>query len=88
MALLKDTLQRQLYDGLYRIFINQSKKVNENEKPEDVIRQISTDMSVVISDAIDDYVKSGDITVGPANIIVTSPTGSCLVNSGAPAKMK
>lgn len=91
MALVKSTLQQEIYDGFYRIFINQSNKAtsgDENEKPEDVIKQVATDMATVISNAVDKYVKSGDISVGPTNITVTSPTGACVVTPATPAKMQ
>lgn len=91
MALIKTTLKQEIFDGLYRIFINQSNKAisgDENESPENVIKQIATDMATVISDAVDKYVKSGDIVVGPTNIAVTSPTGACIVTPTSPAKME
>ena len=56
MALVKNTLQQEIYKGLYKIFIDQSNKAtsgDENEKPEDVIKKVATDMAVVISDAVD-----------------------------------
>lgn len=91
MALIKTTLKQEIFNGLYRIFINQSNKAtsgDENESPENVIKQIATDMATVISDAVDKYVKSGDIVVGPTNIAVTSSTGACVVTSASPAKME
>lgn len=91
MALIKNTLKQELHDGLYRIFIAQSNKAtsgNENEDPKDVIEQVATDMATVISDAVDSYIKSGDISVGPTNITVTSPTGACVVTPVTPAKMQ
>lgn len=91
MALIKTTLKQEIFDGLYRIFINQSNKAisgDENESPENVIKQIATDMATVISDAVDKYVKSGDIVVGPTNIAVTSPMGACIVTPASPAKME
>lgn len=90
MALVKSSLKQNIYEGLYKIFINQSNKAitgDENEEPEIVIRQVATDMATVISDAIDIYVKSGDISVGPTNITVTSPAGACVVTPAIPAKM-
>lgn len=91
MGLVKETLKQEIYNGLYKIFINQSNKAtsgDENEKPEDVIKQVATDMATVISDAVDKYVKSGDIPVGSTNITVTSPTGACVVTPATPAKMQ
>lgn len=91
MALVKNTLQQEIYNGLYRIFIDQSNKAtsgDENEKPEDVIKRVATDMAMVISNAVDKYIKSGDISVGPTNITVTSPTGACVVTPATPAKIQ
>lgn len=89
--MVKTTLEKNIYNGLYKIFIAQSNKAvsgDENEKPEDVIKQVATDMATVISDAVDAYIKSGDISIGPTNITVTSPTGVCTVTPVSPAKMK
>lgn len=93
MALVKSTLQRSIYDGFYRIFTKQAEKAtegNEQENPNDVIKQIATDMATVVSDAVDAYVKSGDITVGPTNIQVTStaPGTPSTVAPLQPAKMR
>lgn len=91
MALVKSTLKNNIYNGLYKIFIAQSNKAtlgDENENPEDVIEKVASDMATVISDAIDDYVKSGDISVGPSHIAVSSPAGSCTVVSISPAKIE
>lgn len=93
MTLVKSTLQKNIYDGLYRIFINQSKKASsgdENEKPEDVIKQVANDIATVVSDAVDSFVKSGDISVGPTNVQVTStsPGSPATVTPLQPAKMQ
>lgn len=90
MALIKSTLQLQIETGLKNIFLNQSAKASsgsESEDPADVISQISHDMAKVIADAVDSYVKSGDIVVGPDNIVVNSPVGTCVVTPAAPASM-
>lgn len=93
MALVKSTLKTEIYNGLYKIFIQQSNKAtsgDENEKPEDVIKQVATDMATVISDAVDKYIKLGDIVVGPTNIQVTSsaPGTPATVAPLQPAKIK
>lgn len=93
MALIKDTLQQSLYNGLYAIFVRQSKKAtsgDEDEKPEVVIRQISQDMATVISNAVDAYIRSGDILVGPTNVQVmsTAPGTPATVAPLQPAKIK
>lgn len=92
MALDKNILRNAINSGLYRIFVNQSNKAttgDESEKPEDVIKQIADDMSDVISDAIDAYIRSGDISVGPTNIQVTSsaPGSPAIVAPLKPAKI-
>ena len=93
MALIKTSLQNQLYDGLYKIMEAQSDKAtsgDENEDPKDVINQIAKDMASVIADAVDAYLKSGDIVVGPSNLSVTSsaPGSPSLVTPLQPAKIQ
>ena len=93
MALIKTSLQQEIYEGLRKVFLQQVDKASsgdEDENPSDVVNQIAKDMASVISDAIDSYVKSGDIMVGPSNILVTStaPGNPAKVTSASPAKMK
>ena len=93
MALIKTSLQQEIYEGLRKVFLQQVDKASsgdEDENPSDVVNQIAKDMASVISDAIDSYVKSGDIMVGPSNILVTSsaPGTPAEVTSVSPAKMK
>lgn len=91
MALVKSTLKSSLYNGLLKIYRDQANKAtsgDEDENPEDVIKQISNDMADVIANSVDSYIKSGDITIGPSNITVTSPVGSCVVTPASPAKIK
>ena len=92
MALVKAKLSKDIYDGLYRIFIDQSNKAtsgDENEKPEDVIKHVASSMADVISSAVEAYVKSGDIIVGPTNVQVTStaPGTPATVAPLQPAKL-
>lgn len=90
MALVKDTLQLNIYNGLYQIFKNQADKAtngDENEDPQAVINQIANDIAATIADAVDSYIKSGDVIVGPSNITVTSPAGACTVVPATPAKI-
>lgn len=91
MALVKKTLQTSLFNGLYNIFSNQADKAtsgDENEDPKVVTQQIANDMADVIADAVDAYLKSGDIQITSANIVVTAPTGACTVAPASPAKIK
>lgn len=93
MALQKDILKASLFAGLYKIFLQQSNKASsgdENESPQVVITQVATDMATVISEAVDIYVKGGDIIVGPDNVQVTStaPGTVAAVLPLQPAKIK
>lgn len=93
MALVKDSLKTQIFNGLHKIMLNQSDKAtsgDENENPADIVRQIATDMAEVIADAVDTYIKSGDIMVGPNNVSVTSaaPGSPSVVAPLQPAKMQ
>lgn len=91
MALVKSTLKADIFKGLYMIFADRAAKAtsgDEQEDPERVISQMADDMANVISDAVDAYIKSGDISISQKNIMVVSPTGSCTVTPVAPAKIK
>ena len=91
MALVKEVLKNSLFSGLKTIYEKQSDKATsgkETEDPKAVISQIANDMADVIADAVDAYIKSGDITVSSSNISVTAPNGACVVAPIAPAKMK
>ena len=93
MALVKTTLQQSIFNGLQNIFLNQSAKAtsgDEQEDPKNVIKQVAKDMADVIANAVDAYLKSGDIIVGPTNIQVTStaPGTPATVAPLQPAKIK
>lgn len=87
MALVKETLKQSLYVGLLDIYTNRNNGTDPDEDPKKVIQKLANDISKVISDSVDAYLKSGDIIVGPKNIAVTSPVGSCVVASVTPAKI-
>lgn len=93
MALVKSTLKKTIYDGLYKIFTDQSKMAtdgDEQEDPDVTIKRVANEMATVISDAVDTFVKSGDIIVGPTEVGVVSaaPGSAAAVSSLKPAKMK
>lgn len=93
MALIKSTLQQSLFSGLQKILLDQASKAtsgDEQEDPKSVVKQVSYDVANVIADAIDAYVKSGDIIVGATNVQVTSTTPGtpATVAPLRPAKMK
>lgn len=87
MALVKETLKQSLYVGLLDIYTNRNNSTDSDEDPKKVIQKLADDVSKVISDSVDAYLKSGDIIVGPQNIAVTSPVGSCVVTPTTPAKI-
>ncbi len=92
MALVKATLKSQIESGLKAIYKAQAAKATqdgaEQEDPNAVIDDMCDKMAKVFSDAIDAYIKSGDIYVKSANIVVTSPHGPCSVTPASPAKVE
>lgn len=87
--LVKATLKDTLKSGLSRIFKARNTSTDEQEDPEKVIDDMAEDMSGVISDAVDAYIRSGEIIVGTQNLTVTSTTPGALavVSPLTPAKM-
>ena len=92
MALNKKNLQKAIQNGFYEIFTEQAKKAtsgDESEDPDKVIKNISEKMASVVSDAVDKYVREGDITVGPDNIsaICAAPGSPATITPINPAKI-
>lgn len=90
--LIKQKLQSALNAGLKDLYEKQAAKAtsgDENEDPNVVIAQIANDMAKIFADAIDDYIKSGDVIVGPSNIAVTcaAPGSPGVVAPINPAKI-
>lgn len=90
MALVKTTLQNQLYRGLLDVFTNRLNDTDENGDPQQIIEKIANDIATCVADSVDSYLKSGDITVGPSNISVTCTTSGSpgIVVPLVPAKMQ
>ena len=90
MALVKTTLQSQLYRGLLDVFTNRLNDTDESGDPQQIIKQVANDIATCVADSVDAYLKSGDITVGPSNISVTcaAPGSPGVVAPLAPAKMQ
>ena len=87
----KTALKNSLYDGFRQIMEDQAASaVNGDEQadPADIIANICERMSSVVSDAVEQYVKSGDIRITSANITVTAPNGACTVTPADPAKLQ
>ena len=90
MALVKTTLQSQLYRGLLDVFTNRLNDTDESGDPQQIIKQVANDIATCVADSVDAYLKSGDIIVGPSNISVTcsAPGSPGVVAPLAPAKMQ
>ena len=90
MALVKTTLQNQLYRGLLDVFTNRLNDTDESGDPQQIIEKMANDIATCVADSVDSYLKSGDITVGPSNISVTcTASGSPgIVVPLVPAKMQ
>ena len=90
MALVKTTLQAQLYKGLLDVFTNRLNDTDESGDPQQIIKQVANDIATCVADSVDSYLKSGDITVGPSNISVTcaAPGSPGAVVPLAPSKMQ
>lgn len=93
MPLVKKTLEASILNGLKKIMDARSDNAatgDESQDPKEVTAQVAADMASVLADAIDAYIKSGDIYVGPANvtIICTVPGGTAGVTPTLPIHIK
>ena len=92
MALNLETLKASLKAGLKTIMTersNASATMSDDTDPNEIIESVATDMADVIASAVDAYLRSGDIYVGPTNVQVTAPTsgGPCTVAPMQAAKV-
>lgn len=91
MPLVTDVLKTEIENGFKEIFKAQSAKATqkgaEQEDPNEVINNMCDKMAKVVANAVEAYVKSGDIYIKPDNVTVTSPVGPCVVAPAAPAKI-
>jgi hypothetical protein len=85
----KIALRESLTTGIENTFITQMETMKESDNPKDIIKAAAESMAKVISDAVEAYVKSGDIVVGPSNITVAVSTapGAGVVAPLKPAKI-
>lgn len=92
MALIKEILEQDIklaFKDTWQSLNNKaSQKGYESTDPSEVIEEMASELAGRLSSAIDKYIKSGDIMIGPDNITVTSPTGPCVVAPTSPAKVK
>lgn len=92
MALNLETLKTSLKTGLKTMMVNRSNAastMSDDTDPNEVIESVATDIANVIANAVDAYLRSGDIYVGPTNVQVTAPTsgGPCTVAPMQAAKV-
>lgn len=88
MALLINTFKQELSNGFVEAMRKQRDSMKEDDSSEEVIKKFADSMADVVSKAVDKYIKSGDISIGPTNITVTTPAGPGVVAPASPAKMK
>ena len=85
-------LKNSLKVGLQTIMTersNAASTMSDDTDPSQSIESVANDMASVIADAVDAYLRSGDIYVGPTNVQVTAPTsgGPCTVAPMQAAKV-
>ena len=91
MALNKQQLYSDIYNGFVAIFNERAEAAtngDENADPKEIIKQVCADMATCVSDAVEIYVKSGEIKISSANLTVTAPNGACTVTPTTPAKVE
>lgn len=67
----KVALQSSLEQGVKKLLLQRQNDTNEGGNPEAIINGFSSDLAKLLADAIDTYVRTGSVTVGPTNIAVT-----------------
>lgn len=91
MPLVTEVLKTEIENGFKEIFKAQSAKATqdgaEQEDPNEVINNMCDKMAKVVANAVEKYVKSGDIYIKAENVTVTSPHGPCVVAPATPAKI-
>lgn len=80
MPLVKTVLETSILEGLKKVMDERSDNAEsgkESQDPKEVTAQVAKDMAKVLSDAIDAYIKSGDIFITGTNVmVVCSSLGS------------
>lgn len=93
MPLIKIDFEKEIEDGFKKIMDKRSDNAesgDESQDPKEVTAEVAKDMAKVLATAIDNYIKSGDIYVGPTNVqvICAVPGTPGAVTPIQPAKMK
>lgn len=87
----KEGLQKDIQKGLKKVYLEQAKLAtegDEKESPEDALERITHQMAEVISDAVDRYVRTGDIIIDSTIIGVTTSSGPAQVTPLTPANLQ
>lgn len=92
MPLNKNKLEETLYGGIFRVLLKRTEASTSGDddfSPESVIKEVATELSKAITEAVNDYVTSADVKVGSTNIAVVSSAPGALgvVQSLKPAKL-
>lgn len=90
MALVLQTFKMSLSSKIQKVLTDRNSKTDEGESPEKAIKDVADALADAISSAVDDYIKTADVIVGPAHIQVTStaPGTPATVATLTPAKIK
>ena len=88
MALVKTILQQSIKVGLLRVLAARVNETDESADPMQIIDQVAEDMATTIADAVDAYIRSGDIIIGPNNLTASNASGPCVITPASPAKMQ
>lgn len=91
MALRKRALKTTLESALKNLYLRLSSKATiegeESKNPKDIISELSDELSTIISDAVDEYIRTGDIYVTNDNLTVIAPNGNCTITTMKPLNM-
>ena len=83
-------LKNSLKVGLQTIMTersNAASTMSDDTDPNEIIESVANDMASVIANAVDAYLRSGDIIVGPTNIAAVAGEIPCTISPLEPAKM-
>lgn len=92
MALNKLSLESSLKSGIKGALLKQNDNAlngDEQEDPSAVIDRVAGELAKAIASSVDTFIRSGDVVVGPQNVMVTStaPSTPAVVAPLQPSKI-
>ena len=69
------------------MFTEQLASMKETDSPDAIIDSLCIKLSQEVATAVDRYLRSADVEVGPTNLLVMPTTGSATVKTLLPAKL-